>query len=308
MPNFSLNDVITDIPMVTIIDIGAMVVGQEQVFCKPLIAKGKARTIAFEPDERECAKVNVKLGKPHKCLPYFVGDGTERTFFQTNMTMTGSLYPPNRKVVDKYAHLGEAMQLVATHPVKTVRLDEVIEVGDADLLKMDVQGAEVDVLRGATRSLKAVTIVQSEVCFVDLYEGQCLFADIDRHLREQGFAFHTFLPISGRPLKPLVTGNDPNRPFKQLLWTDAVYVRDITSPPIVWSRLSYSAWRCCCTTSTARSISAPLFWAKWTGAKGRGIRPPTWLPSCAINRRLDQGEPSSSDDSKSMDGKHRQFA
>ena len=118
--------------------------------------------VAFEPDERECAKVNVKLGNPHKCLPYFVGDGTERTFFQTNMTMTGSLYPPNRKVVDKYAHLGEVMQLVATHRVKTARLDEVIEVGDADLLKMDVQGAEVDVLRVITRSINVGHVVHDQ--------------------------------------------------------------------------------------------------------------------------------------------------
>ena len=226
MASFSLLDIVPDIPVATIIDVGAMMLPGETAFCKPLMDRGAARVICFEPNEGECRKLNdILRASGGLALPHFVGDGRERTFYETTHTMTGSLYEPNTAYVDRFHYLGAAMGVVKTHPVRTVRLDDIAEVAGADLLKMDVQGAEVDVLMGAGRVLDQVGIVQSEVCFVELYKGQCLFADVDRLLRAKGFMFHTFRGLAGRPLKPLVIGGDPNRPFQQQMWSDAVYIR-----------------------------------------------------------------------------------
>lgn len=74
-------------------------------------------------------------------------------------------------------------------------------------------------------------MVQVEVEFLELYEGQPLFADVDSYLRGQGFVFHTFWGISSRCFKPMVLGDDVNRGANQFLWSDAVYVRD-------WSKLA----------------------------------------------------------------------
>lgn len=45
-------------------------------------------------------------------------------------------------------------------------------------------------------------------------------------MRRRGFYFHRLQGLSGRPLKPLLKDNDPNLSMGQLLWADAVYVRD----------------------------------------------------------------------------------
>lgn len=56
-----------------------------------------------------------------------------------------------------------------------------------DLLKLDVQGAEMLVLQGAERSLPRVRMVLVEVSFRPLYEGSAVFADVYAFLRDFGF-------------------------------------------------------------------------------------------------------------------------
>ena len=46
-------------------------------------------------------------------------------------------------------------------------------------------------------------------------------------MRSRGFQFHCFDGgVAGRPFKPLMIDNDPNKPFNQELWADAYYVKD----------------------------------------------------------------------------------
>jgi hypothetical protein len=119
------------------------------------------------------------------------------------------------------------LKVVRTQKVETHRLDEVVSADEIDLLKLDIQGAELDVLRGAERLLPTALVIQTEVEFLPMYEGQPLFADIDSHLRARGFQIHNI----ASPRRPLYTPiADPDREladFSQVMWTDAVYVPDV---------------------------------------------------------------------------------
>lgn len=59
--------------------------------------------------------------------------------------------------------------------------------GEIDGLKLDVQGAELEVLAGATETLKRCKVVQVEVMFRHVYERAPLAHDIIRFFAEQGF-------------------------------------------------------------------------------------------------------------------------
>jgi hypothetical protein len=84
-------------------------------------------------------------------------------------------------------------------------LDGLVASGAArppDLLKLDVQGYELEVLKGADQALATARSVLCEVSFRTFYQGQALFAEILAHLQGRGFRLHAFGPslVPGRPL------------------------------------------------------------------------------------------------------------
>jgi FkbM family methyltransferase len=217
-------------PSMTAVDIGAMLLeGQIDPLAR-LSQLGLLRVIGFEPQPAECEKLNALARPGRRYLPYAIANGERRKFYLTNTGMTSSLLRPNLRLARLFNNLAELMQVVATPDVDTVRLDDVAEIREqgCDLLKLDTQGSEAEILSHASRILEKCLIIQSEVEFVPLYEDQPLFADVDRLLRGHGFMFHRFLGLAGRTYKPLMVNNDPNISLSQVLWSDAVYVPDLT--------------------------------------------------------------------------------
>lgn len=64
-------------------------------------------------------------------------------------------------------------------------------------IKMDVQGSELEVLKGATQVLKkaGVCLIQAEVVFFRQYSSGCVFSEVEDFLRKRGFSFYQFYEI-----------------------------------------------------------------------------------------------------------------
>lgn len=210
---------------VTVIDVGASPLGNESEPYAPLVRAGRARVTGFEPDAQALAQLQRSFpdASTHRFLPHFVGDGAAATFHETEWSLTASLLAPDRAVLDRYQQLGELVRTRATHAVQTVRLDDVVEPGGMDLLKIDVQGGERLVFDGAASRLAECLVVWTEVEMLPLYQGQPLFADIDARLRSHGLRFLCFTGLATRALASWPAGAPaPRRP--QQLWADAIYV------------------------------------------------------------------------------------
>lgn len=82
---------------------------------------------------------------------------------------------------------GNRLDVKETILVTEVRLDEVLPDIAIDLLKLDLQGYELEALKGCEGLLDKIKIIMTEVEFVPLYQGQPLFAEIDIFLRQGGF-------------------------------------------------------------------------------------------------------------------------
>lgn len=71
--------------------------------------------------------------------------------------------------------------------VRVERLDDWVaahRLPKPDLIKIDVQGFEVEVFKGAVECLRHAKAVLTEVSFREFYHGQCLFHDVVRLMAE----------------------------------------------------------------------------------------------------------------------------
>jgi FkbM family methyltransferase len=85
-------------------------------------------------------------------------------------------------------HAPESTQ-VGEIEIDVARLDELGLVPEQcrAYLKLDVQGAELAVLRGARETLGGVRVVEAELSAVELYHGQSLMEEVIGFLRSAGF-------------------------------------------------------------------------------------------------------------------------
>jgi FkbM family methyltransferase len=218
----------------TILEIGALpVAGQKEPFHLLLDIFPDSRIIAFEVDEKICDQLNQKAKPGLRYFPVALGRTEERRpFYITNHPMCCSLYKPNEQLISLYNNMEVAM-LKAVESVETVSLNFFARknsIESVDFIKIDIQGAELDVFQGGVETLQDVVSIVSEVEFVHHYIDQPLFGDVCAFLAKQDLMFHKFLRTGGRSLKPIILGNDPNLPV-QYIWSDAVFIKDVLKIP-----------------------------------------------------------------------------
>jgi FkbM family methyltransferase len=144
----------------------------------------------FDPDQQECDRLNGRAPANMRWHARGLARTTGKHKLHVLNRVTGSsLYPPNEKVISRYADRSYwGVQKIVD--VDCISLEDFVREAKRTphLLKLDTQGSELDILQGLTTSRwTSVLAVEVEVEFVDLYAGQPLFPDVDRFMRERGF-------------------------------------------------------------------------------------------------------------------------
>lgn len=214
----------------TIIEIGALKLNKEkESFYELLDYFPSSKIIGFEIEKEVCEKMNSESLKGIKYYPYALGKANEkRKLYITQHPMCSSLYKPNETFNKLYNNL-EVTNLKDEIEIETITLDYFIDkhdIGNIDFIKIDVQGAELDIFKGASNALKNVLNIVCEVEFIDVYENQPLFGDICNYLSQYNLMFNKFLGLAGRAIKPVKLDNNLNKP-SQHMWSDAVFVHHI---------------------------------------------------------------------------------
>ena len=161
-----------------ILDIGAMVEGVPRF--QGLADQYNAHVTGFEPNPAEFSKLRASERQTY--LPHFLGDCSSSTFHMTRYPGCASLYEPNTDLINFFQTIGASaggnFEVTSEEQVSTRRLDDVYPFDAAHYIKVDVQGAELDVLAAGERVLATTLLVELEVSFVELYRRQPLFGDV----------------------------------------------------------------------------------------------------------------------------------
>lgn len=101
-----------------------------------------------------------------------------------HVSMSSSLYSPKDHLLYA-ATLFEGYEVV-----DVITLDEWAEqkkIDKVDMLWLDMQGYELPALKAAPKLLSNVSVILTELEFVEAYEGQPLYQEVKLWLEEQGF-------------------------------------------------------------------------------------------------------------------------
>lgn len=151
---------------------------------------------AFEPTPVSFAQLQKRFtgNKQVKCENLAISDTNSLIPFHFNeFSPTNSMLSTDAGA-DKYWGRG-LLNTVETVTIQSISLDEIFHrenIDHIDILKLDVQGAELDVLRGAEKLLakKRISIIYLEVIFVPTYNNQAVHFEIEQYLSDKGYTLY----------------------------------------------------------------------------------------------------------------------
>lgn len=199
----------------------------------------------FDIDAEACADLNRqaaerKLNHHYHALGLWSAP-TRRTFRVNQSPGGSSLFPQNKPFTDRWKFEGretarngaDMFYEVDFQDTDLTSLDVWAaeqKVNDVDFMKLNVQGAELEILNGAASLIDSVLGLQVEVSFVETYTDRPFFADLDVWLRRHGFMFFDLIGRFhlGRSRSPLNSLHTKLRDTSlgQLMEGHGVYFRD----------------------------------------------------------------------------------
>lgn len=193
----------------TIVDVGAFN-GETSLWFEGLFPE--ATIWAIEPFPESYRKLVESAGPRTNCKNFAAAssDGSVDLFVNA-IPHTNSLYPVNASSRDSIdashgGRSGELVESVSISPkitVKSKRVDTfALEEGIKwiDLLKVDVQGAEVEVLRGSQGVLACTGAILIEVSLYDYYADSSSIGQIEELTSPHGFSLWSITDVSNNPM------------------------------------------------------------------------------------------------------------
>ena len=178
-----------------VLDAGANVGFTTLLFCEA----GASHVHAIEPDPALYARLQALQSDLIQVYPFAVGDsdGTADLFVSTEHNQGGTANP---LMVEKFRSVfGEALKTV---PVTTRTLDSLFSDVAFDVMKIDVEGNELLLLKGATEVLSRHT---PRVVMIEIYED--FFDEVHGELGNYyQFARRACVHVPTRTLRFLETG------------------------------------------------------------------------------------------------------
>jgi FkbM family methyltransferase len=180
--------------------------------------------IGVEPDARSVSALlnspESKLFRSYEIIPFGAWNrsGALRISF-TRKPMCSSHFAPNISFLSQFQEV-ERFDIVGSTEVECRTVDDLLSgTGKSvDFIKLDLEGGELAVLEGATKSIEACMGFHVEVCFQSIRESQPLFGDIKNFLQLRGIEFVDFVALIRWERKSF-------RGLGQAIFGDALFLR-----------------------------------------------------------------------------------
>ena len=183
-PLFELEDLIKDLNNIkTVIDIGSNK-GQFSILMRYYFPN--AKIYSFEP-QNHILSTQKKIFLHDKNIKFFqMGLGNEKCskkFYVTNREDSSSFLEPKNTHINTY-------KVKILKNIKINKLENIINSNEFKkkvLVKLDVQGFELEVLKGAKKLLKKIDYIITEISYQSIYKNQVIGGDLNFFLKKNNF-------------------------------------------------------------------------------------------------------------------------
>ncbi len=149
--------------------------------------------IGFEPDEQECERLSQSgssLWKSVTFIPFAVASNNGVSdLYLTDSPESASLRPHNAGLVEEFGFDNMHVDKRKV-PVKSLTLNALLEKAyfpRVDYLKVDIEGAELEVLQAGDKVMRDVAALKVECSFLEQRIDQALIWDVAQYLVRDGF-------------------------------------------------------------------------------------------------------------------------
>jgi FkbM family methyltransferase len=178
-----------------ILDIGGGIGATAKLF-NELLPKNKI--VVFEPIHNNYTTIKSKFANISGIEVFNLGLGNENAKKNINVAnrITASSIFPLSAEHDSHLYNEKSLGQNRIESIEIVRLDDFLAKNTSviGIMKLDVQGYEMNVLKGAESTLKRTNIIVLEVNNHDIYSGSPKYFDIDIYLREHDFTLYDIIP------------------------------------------------------------------------------------------------------------------
>lgn len=176
--------------------------------------------VGLEPDKRSR---DILVEKNNTCLSYKIIDklisdnSNQKKMNLCRAPWNSSLLKPNSDFLNRYPNPSR-FDIVSKELIESTTIDN-LKIEDVDFLKIDIQGGELNALKGGKRTIDKLLGIEIETEFNSIYKDQPLFSDITKYMSSLNFEFIDLININRWQRDSL----DFN--LGQLIWADSLFLR-----------------------------------------------------------------------------------
>ncbi len=182
-----------------VLDVGA----SEGFYGEELRETGyKERIISFEPlaDSFQSLKKRSAGDDKWDCYNMALGEtNSEMEMSVSGRITSSSLLPMTETHINAISSSATVSKELIQIRTLNSFLGIGIRAGERIYLKIDVQGFEMFVLKGADRIFDQVQVIELELSLTPLYQGGPLFIDMIKHMETLGFMMVSLTPVFSDP-------------------------------------------------------------------------------------------------------------
>lgn len=165
----------------------------------------RGRIASFEPTAEAFRLLAVQASNDKNWLTFNLALGAETGELEINVTRNSVFNSFLRQTEFSHARFPEETDVTATERVKVEIVDNVLGDCVSGLaepriyLKLDTQGYDLEVIKGANEAIRQIIALQSEVSVQSLYVGMPSMIEALSAFRDLGFVVTGLYPVTRNP-------------------------------------------------------------------------------------------------------------